>query len=107
MTTKMPNRVHGALLPDTAVTWREDGSNLDPSGYTWQVEARTVSSGTVVFTKTTGFTNGTTAGPTVTIAWATGDLGLLAAGTYLLELTGTVGTKPRKEQLILQVIAEV
>lgn len=107
MTTKMPDRIEGALLPDTAITWTEDGTNLDPTGYTWQVEARTATSATVVFTKTTGFTNGSSSGPTVTIAWVTGDLGALTAGLYILELSGTVGTKARKEQLTLQVVAQV
>lgn len=107
MTTKMPDRIAGALLPDTVITWTEDGTNIDPVGYTWQIQARALSSATVLFTKTTGITVGSTAGPTVTIAWTTADLGLLSAGVYLLELTGTTSSKPRKEQLTLQVITEV
>lgn len=105
--TAMQRRIVGALLPDTSVTWREDGSNIDPTGYTWQVEARSTASSTVLFTKTTGFTNGSTTGPTVTIAWTTLDLGVLTRGTYILELTGTVGSKPRKEQFALQVADQV
>jgi hypothetical protein len=107
VTTFMPPRIVGATLPDTAITWREDGTPLDPSGYTWQVEARNYTGTSILFTKTTGFTNGSTAGPTVTVAWTALDLGSLPAGGYVLELTGTVGSKSRKEQIRLAVTAEV
>jgi len=104
MPTAIPPRIVGALIPDTVITWLEDGVNIVPSGYAWQVECRARSSASVLFTKTTGFTTSAT---TLTIAWTTLDLGTLTAGSYVVELTGTAGGKARKYQLQLQVTAEV
>lgn len=108
--TTLPTRVQGSTLPDTTLFWREDNVYLDLSGYSaWQIEAHNINTTTVLWTKTSGFTGaaGSVTVPNLTIAWVSGDLGALTAGTYDLELTGTLGGKLRKLTIRIAITAEV
>lgn len=100
----LDSRIQGALLPDTRVTWTEDDVVIDPSTSTWQVEAAPAGSSTKLWAKTTGIT---TAASEIVIGWAVGDMGALTPGDWWLELTGTVGGKPRKARLRITIEAEI
>lgn len=102
--TTLECRLQGALLPDTRVTFTEDDVVVDPSGYTWQVQAATVGSTTQVWLKNTGITTTSTE---VVIGWAVGDMGALWPGDWQLELTGTLGGKPRKAVLLITIDPEI
>lgn len=104
--TTLECRVQGALLPDTRVTFTEDDVVVDPSSYAWQVQAAPAGSTASVWgsPKTAGITTSSTE---VIIGWAAGDLGALWPGTWHLELTGTLGGKPRKAVLAMTIDPEI
>lgn len=102
--TTMECRTQGALLPDTRVTVTVDDVAIDPSTYTWQVQAAPVGSTAQTWLKNTGITATTTE---VVIGWATGDLGALWPGDWQLELTGTLGGKPLKAMLLITIDPEI
>lgn len=90
--------IEGALLEDLAVTWQaSDGSVIDfATGHTFVVKVGP-EGGAAVFEKTTGITPAATA-PNVVIAWAAGELDLLAGDRdYVVEITAirTIDSKPR------------
>jgi hypothetical protein len=97
-------RIQGALLPDTRVTFTEDDVAIDPSGYTWQVQGSPSSSRVQAWLKNTGIS---VVGTEIIIGWAAGDLGACTPGDWLLELTGLLGGKPRKAQMLITIDAEV
>lgn len=99
--TQLDCRIQGSLLPDTRVTFTDDGVAIDLSGYTgWQVKGTPDGTTTSVWTKTTGIT---AVGDEVVIAWADADLGACWPGDWELELTGLLGAKPRKAVLLLTI----
>jgi len=103
-------RIAGALLPDTGIFWQEDGVYLDlSSASVWLVECR-APWGQLMFAKSTGVTGavGSKTVASATIAWLAGDLGLLTqGGDYLMELSATIGTKQRKLQFTMPIVAQV
>ena len=111
--TQLPPRIVGSIAQDTPLYLEINGSAVDGTTYTsWQIEcAERSAPGTVLWTKTTGFTsgNGSTAA-TVSVAWTTSDLGTstMTAGTdYLLELTGTINSKADKWLFALPLVTGV
>lgn len=94
--------IEGADLPDVALTLEDrDGNTLDlSSGWTFTVKVGP-EAGAATFTKTDGITGDDTA-PNVVISWETDEVGDLAAGRYVLELTCRQGdTRERKYKLPL------
>lgn len=92
----------GALLPSVTIEWYDaPAANgvLVPMGagtYTFELKIARTENGAALVTKTTGITGANTA-PNVTIDWAAGDLGALAAGEYVVTLKATrvSDSKPR------------
>lgn len=103
-------RIVGALLPDTQFPWWEGTALVDFSiAHTFKLECTPWAGGADSFAaKTTGFTGAATA-PNLVVAWATGDIGSLPAGSYKVEITATrtSDSKPRKRQFKLVMIDEV
>lgn len=108
-TPRTVTRVAGSLLPDTHVHWTIDSGHLDGTSYTWQLECAPIGGGTLSFSKSSGITGqvGSSSVPSIVIAWLAGDLGTLAAGQYVCELTGTSGGKDLKGQFSLIVTDQV
>jgi hypothetical protein len=96
----------GESLPDLGLFLRLNGvlvTGLN-TGYTFSLKVASVVDGTVVFTKTTGFTGQGGAGfpplgmPNLVVQWATsGELALLTAGaSYRAQLWITRGSDGRR-----------
>ena len=91
--------------PAITITWLDDlGTPINFTGYTFTATARQTIAAlldTTGFTKSTGIT-GDAAG-NVTITWATGDLGALAVGTWLVTLVATSGGLDRSLQFAVTI----
>ncbi len=90
--------IAGADLPDLAITWKDrDGTVINfATGWTFTVKVGP-EGGAASITKTTNITGASTA-PNVTIAWATTEVGTLAAGRYVIEVTALQSADSRERK---------
>jgi len=76
----------GDALPDTPVTWKEDGVLQNfTTGFTLKARVGQLDGLAGKFEKTSGFLTFATA-PNVIIQWTNADLGTLPAGDYVVQL---------------------
>lgn len=90
--------VAGASRPSTTISWYENGVLLDfSSGYTFTAKVFIEGASASSFTKSSGITGAAT-DPNLTISWLTTDLGALAAGNYVLEVSAVNGAATYRRQ---------
>jgi hypothetical protein len=102
--------IKGAELDDVALTWSSPMSGLYTdfvSGWTFTARIGHVNA-TALITKSTGFTPASTP-PNLVIAWAAGELDVLAPDTYEVdvEAKNTGSNKDRITRFTLEILERV
>lgn len=98
----------GAELPDVALTWTDEVTGLIDFSSSWTFTLRVGHSGEVaLLEKTAGITGAATA-PNVIIAWAAGELDVLAPDTYDADIEAkNVSGKDRKRRFTFTLLPAV